>query len=346
MNVTLLTITTIIITHNARLIHSSFYVPMIISHVRNHSASAFGIGSKINRNKRLLHMLDDRLFGEGNDSNLENDSRNKIGTHPKAEGTADEYWYNKNIHTLGNTGFFGALHAALAPLSTKIIDKQAYGGADVRSLVAQELQKEVRKSGARVLDMCCGVGMSTRALYVTFIDADAVVGVDTSPEMVEMAKFMKRHDSDLGKVLNNCEMQKQSQSDRIRRLMNAYKITNRSAVNFVCGNAESTSFPDESFDLVTIMYALHEAPESGRDKLLLEAHRLLRHGGTLAIIDISPDYTPNWSMLSGEPYVLEYQKNIQKQLKKVDGFTNFRHKSVVPGHVEMWILTRDKKYLP
>ena len=42
------------------------------------------------------------------------------------------------IHTLGNVGFWGALHAALAPLSTKLIDVLAYGGQDVRQMVRKK----------------------------------------------------------------------------------------------------------------------------------------------------------------------------------------------------------------
>ena len=34
----------------------------------------------------------------------------------------DEYWYDGRIHNLGNIGFFGGLHAALAPIGTKVID--------------------------------------------------------------------------------------------------------------------------------------------------------------------------------------------------------------------------------
>ena len=48
----------------------------------------------------------------------------------------DEYWYHPQIHTLGNAGIFGAIHAALAPLSTYIIDTVAYGGVDVRLKVS------------------------------------------------------------------------------------------------------------------------------------------------------------------------------------------------------------------
>lgn len=68
--------------------------------------------------------------------------------------------------------------------------------------------------------------------------------------------------------------------------------------------------------------------------------RLLRQGATLAIIDISPNYQPSDMMLAGEPYVLEYKKHIQAQLRSVRGFADVRYDEVVPGHVGVWLLTR------
>lgn len=47
-----------------------------------------------------------------------------------------DYWSRPDIHTLGNTGFGGAVHAAIAPFATKLIDVKAYGGSDVRKLVS------------------------------------------------------------------------------------------------------------------------------------------------------------------------------------------------------------------
>jgi hypothetical protein len=47
----------------------------------------------------------------------------------------EEYWHDQRIHTLGNVGFWGAVHAASAPASTKLIDIMAYKGLDVRQKV-------------------------------------------------------------------------------------------------------------------------------------------------------------------------------------------------------------------
>jgi hypothetical protein len=48
----------------------------------------------------------------------------------------EEYWNDSRIHTLGNCGVLGALHAALAPVSTKLIDNVAYEGIDIRKKVS------------------------------------------------------------------------------------------------------------------------------------------------------------------------------------------------------------------
>lgn len=89
-----------------------------------------------------------------------------------------------------------------------------------------------------------------------------------------------------------------------------------------------------------LRFGFHECPFIGRYRILREVRRLLAQGATLAIVDISPDYEPSLSMLAGEPYVLEYKRNIHKQLGCVRGFANVRYKEMVPGHVGVWLLTR------
>jgi hypothetical protein len=71
---------------------------------------------------------------------LPNPSDAKLVRRPKwgVDNTCpSEYWFDDRIHTLGNHGFWGALHAAMAPMSTKIIDLAAYDGIDIRKQVRQ-----------------------------------------------------------------------------------------------------------------------------------------------------------------------------------------------------------------
>lgn len=238
-----------------------------------------------------------------------------------------EYWFHNKIHTFGNTGWLGMCHAHIAPFATTLINQLAYDGEDVRSTIGQFLYDLVNKDHARVLDLCCGVGISTRAVKSAFTDADIVVGVDTSPEMISMARALEKRDEIVDEA-----------KGLFKGLFGMKETPQR--IQYAKGNAERTIFPEKSFDLVTIMFAFHEAPKSGRYRMLREARRVLQSGGTLCVVDITPDYTPSPSMLAGEPYVLEYQQNIVHQLQHLQGFTDYQYQRVVDGHVGMWILTR------
>ena len=86
---------------------------------------------------------------------------------------AINYWYNPSIHNFGNTGILGNVHAALSPLFTKIIDKKAYNGVDIRKKVYNEFK-------GNTVDLCCGTGFSTKP---------GNLGVDTSREMLRYSNF-------------------------------------------------------------------------------------------------------------------------------------------------------------
>ena len=86
-------------------------------------------------------------------------------------------------------------------------------------------------------------------------------------------------------------------------------------------------------------YGFHEVPEEGRARIIHEAKRLLRVGGHLAVLDICPTYEPSHYMLAGEPFVKEYQRNIDSQLFNFEGFTA-KKRVVVAGHVNLWLLTK------
>ena len=84
------------------------------------------------------------------------------------------YYYNNCIHNMGNIGPMGAVHAALAPAFTKLIDQKAYNGVNVREEIYNGLDYD------SILDLCCGTGFSTKP---------GTVGLDTSKEMIQFAKM-------------------------------------------------------------------------------------------------------------------------------------------------------------
>lgn len=202
-----------------------------------------------------------------------------------------------------------------------------------------ELSNILSNREARVVDLCCGVGISTRALREAFPASKAIFGVDASPEMIAMANFL---DSQFKMIKPWTKRLLETIHYQGKKLQTASASDNSdTTIRFLQDNAEHTHLPSNSVDLVTIMYAFHEAPKVGRARILSEARRLLHPGGTLAVVDISPNYGPSKAMLAGEPYVIEYQQNIQKQLRTFQGFIQHEHKVLVPGHVSMWILKRD-----
>lgn len=103
---------------------------------------------------------------------------------------------------------------------------------------------------------------------------------------------------------------------------------------YVFGNAETFGDINE-FDVVTCMFAFHEIPEEGHIKIINNALRISR--GKIIFIDISTDYKPSKLMLSGEPYVLDYLKNIDALFERF----SFEKKNLIKGHVDMWSYTKN-----
>jgi hypothetical protein len=77
------------------------------------------------------------------------------------------------------------------------------------------------------------------------------------------------------------------------------------------GNAETWGDAD-SFDVVTLMFALHEMPGEGRAAVVANAQRVARR--RVLVVDIAPQYEPSAVMLSGEPYVTDYLINVEREL--------------------------------
>jgi ubiquinone/menaquinone biosynthesis C-methylase UbiE len=225
--------------------------------------------------------------------------------------------------------------------------------------VAQELASLIGNTSqaARIVDLCCGVGTSTRTIARAFPNAKSIVGIDTSMEMIGMAKFISNQiqgwthpirklvstnqpKASTSVLQSKLQPIKSTISNQVPFVTTSRPNNKNETVTYIRGNAENTQLDDESADLVTIMYAFHEIPQQGRDKILQEARRLLRPGGYLAVVDITKDYEPSDMMLAGEPYILEYQSNIHQQLSVVKGFRKSMYKVLVPGHVGMWTLQR------
>jgi SAM-dependent methyltransferase len=176
--------------------------------------------------------------------------------------TVVPYYYNPNIHNLGNVGLGGKLHATIAPIARRVIDVISYNGVNIR----EDIMKEYNSKELSVLDFCCGIGDSTQKFGT---------GIDTSPDMINMAKFINR----------DCD--------------------------FYVGNAENYK-PELAYDVVTCMFAFHEMPLSAQCRIIENSLKIAKQ--EVIIVDIASNYQPKKIMLSGEPYLNKYLDSIDNTL--------------------------------
>jgi SAM-dependent methyltransferase len=120
-------------------------------------------------------------------------------------------------------------------------------------------------------------------------------------------------------------------SKEMLRFANFYNPGSR----YLFGNAE-TYGKDREFDIVTCMFAFHEIPEEGHRKILNNALRISKN--KVIIVDISTEYKPSNLMLAGEPYTLDYLKNIDILLESY----SFEKTNLIKGHVDIWEYDKGK----
>ncbi len=128
----------------------------------------------------------------------------------------------------------------------------------LRSSFHQVLTKYSPNSVQDVLDMGCSVGISTRSLHQFFKTKNPqvrTVGLDLSPYMLAVAK---------------------------------QRDINHEIAEWRHALAENTGFADQSFDVVTLQFLIHELPHQATEKVFQEVWRILRPGGCLAVVDNNP----------------------------------------------------------
>jgi demethylmenaquinone methyltransferase/2-methoxy-6-polyprenyl-1,4-benzoquinol methylase len=118
------------------------------------------------------------------------------------------------------------------------------------------------RPGMRVIDVAAGTGDWTLALAKAVRPGGKVVGLDFSPEMLEVAET---------KLARRPEL--------------------RGVVEWVHGDAMQLPFPDNSFDLATIGFALRNVPDV--PTVLREMQRVVREGGLVVSLELSkPEWAP------------------------------------------------------
>ena len=110
-----------------------------------------------------------------------------------------------------------------------------------------------------ILDLGCSVGISTIELHRYFSQKQqppiTTIGLDLSPYMLAVAKTTD---------------------------------TKREISQWLHGLGESTGLADNSLDLVTLQFVIHELPRQATVRIFQEVLRILKPGGVMAIVDNNP----------------------------------------------------------
>lgn len=88
--------------------------------------------------------------------------------------------------------------------------------------------------------------------------------------------------------------------------------------------------PDKQYDIVTMMFLFHEVPQEHRINIIEKLKLIARE--KILVVDISPNYSPSELMLTGEPYINDYLKNIR------DDLSSFSEEIIITNHVHSWSL--------
>ena len=162
---------------------------------------------------------------------------------------------------------------------------------------------------SKILDLGCGVGMSTFAMQQVYPQAK-VTGLDLSPYFLSVARYRGQQQN----------------------------------IEWIHAAAESTGLPENSFDLISACLVFHELPTAAAVAIITEARRLLRSGGYLTIMDMNPQSPifkkmPSYVLTllkSTEPYLDQYFTLDLEQVFTEAGFTivdivanSPRHRTIV-----------------
>ncbi|MBE9047930.1 methyltransferase domain-containing protein [Pleurocapsales cyanobacterium LEGE 10410] len=192
-------------------------------------------------------------------------------------------YYTTSFHAYeaGNLSWKAAWEVESASLAVhaKIWSKgDVDGDLLLRQSYHQVMQQQLAIIPKTILDLGCGVGMSTLALQDVYPQAK-VTGIDLSPYFLAVAQYRGRQ--------------------------------SKHQINWVQAAAESTGLPDNSFDLISACLVFHELPTTAAEAIISEAHRLLSPGGYLTIMDMNPQ---SEAFLKMPPYVLTLLKSTEPYL--------------------------------
>jgi ubiquinone/menaquinone biosynthesis C-methylase UbiE len=220
----------------------------------------------------LLSRNWDREWAEVFDPNL---------TYP------DYYCCSFHAYETGNLSWQAAVEVEVAAYAvhSKIWPEAGVeGDTCLRRSYHEVLQAQLPHAPESIVDLGCGVGMSTLALQDIYPHAQ-ITGMDLSPYFLAIA-------------LHNSQNYHHHHPD------NSTPVWQHRP-------AESTGLPDASIDLVSLCLVCHELPQTATREIIQEARRILRPGGHLAIMDMNPQ---SEFLKRIPPYVLTLLKSTEPYL--------------------------------
>jgi ubiquinone/menaquinone biosynthesis C-methylase UbiE len=173
------------------------------------------------------------------------------------------------------------------------------------------------KDGMQVLDVGCGTGTNLMLYHEAGCN---VFGIDLSPTMVEVAQK---------------------------------KLGDRAEIRI--GDASKMPYPDDSFDLVTGIFTLHEMPSQIRSTVINEMVRVVKHGGRILLIDyhLGPIHFPKgwmykalilfFEIMAGREHFRNYRdfllRNCLPNLISTKKLKVLNEKIVSGGNITLFLLT-------
>lgn len=208
-------------------------------------------------------------------------------------------YYTTSFHAYdeGNLGWLPALEVDVAARAVHARiwpdgDDRAgiQGDPMLRASYHQAIKEILETAPQDIVDLGASTGRSTFALQTAFPTAQ-LTAVELSPYFLAVARYTESQDTE-----------------------NQTNLAN--PVHWVHATAEKTGLPPDSADLVSACLLFHELPTSAARDIVAEAYRLVRPGGSFAMMDMNPSAEVYRKM---PPYILTLLKSTEPYLDQYFG---------------------------
>lgn len=238
------------------------------------------------------------------------------------------YYENKfHGYALGNLELDAALEQELAgkAVGARNFPADGLNGEETfracydNALINRGIPSTIQE-GDLIVDLGCGTGTSTRRLANMLPNAGKLIGLDLSPYMVAIGRKLSQGTANLD--FDWCTEVEKDDRIEIKR-----------------ADIANTGLPDNCAQFVSLCLVMHELPEYASKAILKEAHRILKPGGTLGIMEMDPSApgyiklranTPLFAILrSTEPFLDDYFDQVAPNMPSLLSESGFVHSTFI-----------------